>query len=266
MKQNLLRKLISILIIILTLFSAVTVSAAESSDPPAGYVITDGELYYWLDFNELFLSYLSYRIDENSEGGKLAKFYFDTLGGDVMSSMAAYVSGVTTKFVSYNAIFMEYLITRDVDETYIWFNSSDSADATPAFDVITEVMIMGPEATITGKVYVGTDGYIITIPSPGITIPGIKYLRIDADTTNVNVTLGNPTDNPCYFVISIILDDGSVIYESDMLAPGEILGDIEISEALAHGEHKASILYEAFDLSDQSPLNSAEVKITIIAE
>ena len=172
MKRNLLKKLICILIIILTIFSAPTVFAADASDPPAGYVITDGTAYYWIDFNELFVSYLSYRIDENSEDGKLAKFYFDTLGDDVMTSMAAYVSGVTTKFVSYNAIFLNYLVTRDVDETYIWFNSSDPADATPAFDVITEVMIMGPGATVTGKVYVGTDGYIITMPSQGITIPG----------------------------------------------------------------------------------------------
>ena len=183
-----------------------------------------------------------------------------------MAGMAAYVSGVTVKFVSYNSIFMQYLITRDVDETYIWFNSSDPADATPAFDVITEVMIMGPGAVITGKVYVGTDGYIITMPSPGITFPGIRYLRIDADTANVNVNLGNPEDNPCYFVISIILEDGTVIFESDMLLPGENLGDIELSQALASGEYEASIVYEAYDLGDQSQLNSAKVIITIIAE
>ena len=54
-------------------------------------------------------------------------------------------------------------------------------------------------------------------------------------------------------MISIILDDGTVIYESDMLMPGENLGDIEISEALEHGEYEASILYEAFDSGGSKP-------------
>lgn len=266
MKIRLLKRLICFLIIIGTFFGAVTVLASDSTEIPSGYVITDGTTFYWIQYDDLLSSYVQYRQDPNSQGALLAKFYFDTLGTDVSAHMAAYVSGVTVKFVSFEAIMDMYIDTRDVNSTYIWFNSSDPNDATPAFDVITEVMIMGPDANITGKVYVGTDGYIITLPSQGIIIPGIVRLTIDANQTDAYLNLYNPSDNECYFKISLKLDDGTVLYESGMLSPGETVGNINLSQALASGEYDAVVLYEAFDPDDYSPLNSAEVIITLIVE
>ncbi len=263
MKNRFIIKLICILIVIASVFAGPTAFAEDRTDIPQGYVITDGTTYYWISYDELLTSYVSYSIDPNSEEGKLAKFYFDTLGDDVMSSLVSYVSGVTIKFVSFEEILGMYIVSGDVDGTYIWFNS---VEATPAFDATTEVKIMGPEGTITGKVYVGADGYIIILPNDGIIIPGFKSINIDANQTNVYLNLNNPVDNPCYFVISLILDDGTVLYESVILLPGEVVGDITLTEPLAPGEYDASILYEALDLSDFSPLNNAQVNIKLIAE
>ena len=267
MKKKLLIKVICMLLIVVSIFGAGTALAEDRTDIPGGYVVWDGTNYYWINFDELVDSYILYEfLGPDAEGAELAKFYFDTLDGNPMANLTAYVSSVTIKFVSFPDVVLKYIVTEDVDATYLWFNSSDPADATPAFDVITQVMILGPEGTITGSVYVGTDGYIITMPSPGIIIPGIVRLTIDANQTNVHVNLYNPAANECYFIISIILDDSTVLYESDMLLPGESVGDITIAQALAPGQYGASVLYEAFDLDDQSPLNTAEVKIMLIAE
>lgn len=370
--------LICILIIIASVFGAGTALAVDRTDPPGGYVITDGTTYYWIDYDELIASYPYYRSNPNSEEARLTKFYFDTLG-----DVVAYVSRVTTKFVSYEDILNTYPITKDIDVTYIWFNSSNPADATPAFDVTTEVMVVGPDATITGSVFVGDDGYIIelshyeittTAPSStyvdipqqftvtttgdetgsygcdviyryeitggnytleyndggvwhtltggyfgpsggfeitpdwnettqvrftphnsgdynmtlrlettsgnliaekthfinvmhsGIIIPGFKSLTIDANQTNVYLNLYNPSANTCCFVISLVLEDGTVLHQSNILDPGEVVGNAVISQPMPRGYYNAIVRYEAFDPYDLSPLNNAEIEITLIAK
>lgn len=100
----------------------------------------------------------------------------------------------------------------------------------------------------------------------GIAIPGYKKITIDADTTAVKVNFQNPEGNPCYFVISLLLDDGTELYKSKMIEPGLGLYDITLNQPLKEGEYGATIKYETFSLDTISPLNGAEVKITLIAE
>ena len=100
----------------------------------------------------------------------------------------------------------------------------------------------------------------------GIAIPGYKSITIDANQTDVKVNFQNPEDNPCYFVISLILDDGTVLYQSKMIEPGKGLYDITLTEALAGGEYGATVKYETYSLDDLTPLNGAEVRISLIAE
>lgn len=383
MKKKIFLKLIFILIIIVSILGPQIVLAGDSTDIPAGYVITDGTTYFWINYDELVISYLEYIGDPECDVARLAKFYFDTLGDDSYSNFISYVSGVTTKFVSYGAIELMFIITDDVDDTFIWFNSFDPADATPAFDVTTEVKVVGPDASITGRVFVGDDGYIIEISnyeitttaqssayvgipqqftvtttgdgtgsygcdviyryeitgggftleyrdggvwhaltsgyfgSPGsfeitpdwnettqvrftphnsgdynmtlrlettggnliaektnlinvvhsgIIIPGFKSLYIDPNQTNVYLNLYNLSANTCCFKISLILEDGTVLYQSSMLNPGEIVGNAVISQPMAQGEYNAIVRYEAFDPYDSSPLNNADIEITLIAK
>lgn len=382
MKKRVFIRLIYILIIIVSILGPVNVLAADSADIPAGYVITDGTTHFWINYDELLISYLKYIIDSGCVGARLAKFYFNTLGDDVSSNFIAYVSGITTKFVSYDVIELKYILTGDIDASYIWFNSSDPADATPAFDVTTKVMVVGPNAEIAGSVFVGDDGYIIELSDyeimttaagsayvgipqeftvtttgdgtgsygctviyryeitggdytleyndngvwhtltggyfgpaggfeitpdwnestevrftphnsgdynillrlettdgnlitqkthfvnvlhSGIIIPGFKSLTIDANQTNVYFNLYNPLGNTCCFVISVVLEDGTVLYQSDMLLPGEAVGNAMLSQPIPYGYYDATVLYEAFDPYDLSPLNNAEIEITLIA-
>ena len=100
---------------------------------------------------------------------------------------------------------------------------------------------------------------------PGIAIPGYKSITVDADTADVMVNFQNPAENPCYFVISLLLADGTVLYQSKMIEPGKGLYEITLSEALAPGEYDAVVKYDTFSLSDLNPMNGAEVKIKLIA-
>ena len=159
MKKKLLMIICAFLLVIAAAFGmARVVFGSGSTDIPVAYVISDGADCYYIDFNDLLTSYMAYRIDPESEDAKLAKFYFDTTANDIMASFKAYVSGVSSKFVSFGEVINKYMETRNVDDTYIWFNSFE---ATPAFSEITKVWVLDANCNISGRYYVDTDGYII---------------------------------------------------------------------------------------------------------
>lgn len=157
-KRKFIRILTILLVVAMVACAARVVLGAPSTDIPVAYVISDGTDCYYIDFDELVASYMEYVDDTSAPGAKLAKFYFDKLEEDIMTSFKSYVSGVTTKFVSFGEVINKYIETEDVDATYIWFNS---LDATPAFSVITKVWVLDANAEVAGRYYVDTDGYII---------------------------------------------------------------------------------------------------------
>ena len=100
---------------------------------------------------------------------------------------------------------------------------------------------------------------------PGIAIPGYKSITVDANKTDVKVNFQNPEGNPCYFEISLLLDDGTELYKSKMVEPGKGLYDITLSKALEPGEYGATVKYSTYSLEGLNPMNGAEVRITLIA-
>lgn len=98
-----------------------------------------------------------------------------------------------------------------------------------------------------------------------ISIPGFEGLTLQAGEKKQSVALKNPEQNPCYFVITLILDDGTVLWESDYIAPGEISKPITLNQPLEAGTYPNSILrYSCFTLDkNRSPLNGAETKLTL---
>ena len=72
----------------------------------------------------------------------------------------------------------------------------------------------------------------------GILIPGYTSMVMKANTKEQTVSIGNPADNDCIFVIVLKLEDG---------------------------EYQAVIEYKCYSLEDKSPLNggSAEFKLYV---
>lgn len=98
-----------------------------------------------------------------------------------------------------------------------------------------------------------------------IDIPGFDVMNLKAGEKAQKVNLHNPEQNTCYFKMSLYLPDGEKLWESGLVEPGKGLYDITLSEALEAGTYENAVLkYECFTLDEnQSPLNGAEIKITI---
>lgn len=98
-----------------------------------------------------------------------------------------------------------------------------------------------------------------------IDIPGFEALNMKAGTTEQSVNLYNPEQNTCYFKMSLILADGTVLWESDLVAPGKAIYELTLTEALDAGEYADTILkYECFAMDEaQTPLNGSEIKLTL---
>lgn len=74
-----------------------------------------------------------------------------------------------------------------------------------------------------------------------IDIPGFEALNMKAGTTEQSVNLYNPEQNTCYFKMSLILADGTVLWESDLVALGKAIYDLTLTEALDAGEYADTI-------------------------
>lgn len=98
-----------------------------------------------------------------------------------------------------------------------------------------------------------------------IIIPGYAKMTMTANQKEQTVSMGNPADNQCYFVIVLKLEDGTVLYESDYLKPGEGMRKITMNQELKAGTYKAVIEYKCYSLEDKSPLNggSAEFELNV---
>jgi peptidoglycan/xylan/chitin deacetylase (PgdA/CDA1 family) len=170
MKRRTIRALAMLLCIAavcLTLIPAGTASASAATEIPSGYVLFDGTDYYLIHFDELLDAYISYLDDPDCDEAALATRYFDILDLGFDGHFIAYVSGITHKYVGFNAVLDKYIDTEDIGETYGWFNS-DAASS--AFNTLTEVKVLGPDGNVAESVYVGADGYesVILIENPSV--------------------------------------------------------------------------------------------------
>ena len=105
------------------------------------------------------------------------------------------------------------------------------------------------------------------VNATGIKIPGSDSSTNNADRTDATVSLVNPENNPCYFEVSLILTDtGEVLYQSKKIKPGYAIRQITLNHSLPRGVYDAKVHYDTFSLTDQKPMNGAEVKIKLIAQ
>ena len=158
-----------ILAVCFTLVPAVTASAGASTDIPSAYVVYDETHYYLIHYEDLLDAYMYYVDNPHANEAKLAKFYFDTLAMGFEAHFIAYVSGVTHKYVDFGAVLDQFIDTESIDEAYGWFNTDA---ATSAFNMLTELKVLGPDASVTGSVFVGPDGYetAVLIDNPSVEI------------------------------------------------------------------------------------------------
>jgi hypothetical protein len=92
-----------------------------------------------------------------------------------------------------------------------------------------------------------------------IAIPGYDHIVMKAGQKVQNIELGNPKQNNCYMRIAIMLPDGTQLYESGLLAPGQVLNSIELSQELKPGMYEGAILsYSCYGMKEIKELNGAK--------
>jgi len=104
--------------------------------------------------------------------------------------------------------------------------------------------------------------------SPGsgenIAIPGYEKLDFTAGKTAQTVSFKNPPENACTFVLTLTLDEsGETLWTGEALSPGEAFTRITLNKALEAGEYPATLNYDCFSLNDNTPLNGAEIQLTL---
>ena len=98
-----------------------------------------------------------------------------------------------------------------------------------------------------------------------IAIPGFSALELKASTYEQKLALSNPAENACLFRISLILEDGTVLWTSNEIKPGEHTEPMVLNQKLGPGEYPNAMLkYECFTMDEEkTALNGAETKLTL---
>ena len=96
-----------------------------------------------------------------------------------------------------------------------------------------------------------------------IAIPGYEKLSFAAGRTAQSVNLKNPAENACTFVLTLTLEGGETLWTGKALAPAEAFTRITLTRALDAGDYPATLHYDCFSLQDNTPLNGAEIQLTL---
>ena len=100
-----------------------------------------------------------------------------------------------------------------------------------------------------------------------VKVPGFNKMNFIAGQEVQTTKLHNPIKNICFFKISIILDDDTTVWTSDLIAPGEKAEIITLSKPLEEGIYdNVTVKYDCISLNKKARFNSAKIKIKLIVE
>lgn len=127
-----------------------------------------------------------------------------------------------------------------------------------------------PSNGVVGKISDGWDTGIEDEPavqSAGIQIPGYSTAEMKAGDESLVLSIGNPKANKCGFYATLKLEDGTVLYESELIKPGYGLTEVPLNQTLDAGEYTAMVVYKCVTLDEEeTPLNSAESEFKLIVK
>ena len=101
-----------------------------------------------------------------------------------------------------------------------------------------------------------------------IHLPAYGGLTFTAGAKEQDDVLQNPGENSCLIRISLILADGTTIYQSELVKPGYYTKPITLIAPMERGIYRdVTMKYECFtDDEAQTPLNGATTKLDITVQ
>ena len=108
-------------------------------------------------------------------------------------------------------------------------------------------------------------GLVVPERQEVIRVTAYESLELKANTLQQDVHLPTISDNECITVMSLVLEDGTELWQSAELYPGQIVLSMTLSEPLPAGEYPNTVLrYQHFTLDEEkTPLNNAETLLTL---
>lgn len=108
-------------------------------------------------------------------------------------------------------------------------------------------------------------GLVVPERQEMIRVTAYESLELKADTLQQDVHLSTISDNECITVMSLTLEDGTELWQSAELYPGQIVLSMTLEQPLAAGEYPNTALrYQHFTLDEEkTPLNNAETLLTL---
>ena len=107
------------------------------------------------------------------------------------------------------------------------------------------------------------DGYVSPSDS-GVQIEAASGFIMNAGVTAQSVKFNNSRSNDCAFIVTLYLADGTEIYKSDYLYPGDSINEIELKRTLKAGLYKdALMVYQLYSIESHKPINRCEFPIEI---
>ena len=104
-----------------------------------------------------------------------------------------------------------------------------------------------------------------------VAIPGWRSITIPSGTTQVtSVDFYNPEKNADLYYLTVALllptadGESEVLYQSDAIPPGKHIQSITLSRPLDAGTYSAVIHVQPYRMSDETPTNNANMKITLV--
>lgn len=105
------------------------------------------------------------------------------------------------------------------------------------------------------------------VEATGIQVPGYKDARMKEGDTSLHLSIGNPKANKADFYATVELEDGTVLYESPLLEPGQGITDIPITKTLSKGEYNAFVRFQIVSLDEaHEPMNTARSAFRLYVE
>lgn len=115
-----------------------------------------------------------------------------------------------------------------------------------------------------------TDGGGLVVPDRPemIDITAYETIKLKADTLEQSLWLENPLDNNCWMVITLSLEDGTELWRSEELIPGQVVRSITLNKMLSAGEYSNAVLsYKHWTYDDKKePLNGAETLVKLVVQ
>ena len=109
------------------------------------------------------------------------------------------------------------------------------------------------------------DGFQGVPESPNVTINATSGFVMQAHDRHQEVVFTNDASNPCAFRVSLYLSDGTLLYESGFLLPGESVSEITLTRELDTGLYQnALLLYTMYTVDvPHTAINQCEFPIEI---